>query len=300
MGLLGAAKERIPVGTTWEFLREKSFVVPCTAYYLVKVVGAGGDGGKGGDAYYNSGTGYHYSGCGGGGGSSGCVVSSIVKLTAGMSCAVQVGKAVAINQLNSYFDSILAYGGNDGKDSTGSEVGNGAASAGTGSKAGENGSKGDYTSYAEVAGGKGGAGGGGVTLGSRNNVGHGGAGGKGGAASYSTHKSGKNGSSGATGGVLVKLLSYEEPPHCTVTVSGGGTSTAWVEYNGTKYTSGTITLYEGETVNVAGYSTRNTTIKLNGTTVASGTGASYELTVTADTTIAVSGSFSVTVTITTA
>ena len=57
MGLLGG-KSRVPIGTVWEFKREKSFDVPCTAYYLVTVVGAGGDGGNGGDAFYNSDTDY--------------------------------------------------------------------------------------------------------------------------------------------------------------------------------------------------------------------------------------------------
>lgn len=298
MGLLGG-KSRVPIGTVWEFNREKSFNVPCTAYYLVKVVGAGGDGGRGGDAFYNSDTNYYYSGGGGGGGSSGCVVSSVVRLTSGMTCDVYVGKMDAINQLDSHFDSIVAYGGDDGGDSTGNGGGKGAASAGAGSKAGGDGGKGDYTSYQPVNGGNGGTGGSGITLGSRQNVGAGGAGGRGGAASHSTLGSGGTGNSGQAGGVLVKLLSYEEPASYDVTVSGGGTSSAWVEYNGTKYTSDTITLYEDMTVNVVGYSTKTINITLNGTTVASGKGASYELTVTADATISVTTSWnSVTVNIT--
>ena len=226
-------------------------------------------------------------------------MSSVVRLTAGMTCDVYVGKVQAINQLDSHFGSIVAYGGNDGRDSTDNGAGKGAASAGAGSKAGRDGGKGDYTSYQPVKGGSGGTGGSGITLGSRQNVGTGGAGGSGGSASYDTLGSGSTGGSGQAGGILVKLLSYEEPASYDVTVSGGGNSSAWVEYNGTKYTSGTITLYEDMTVNVVGYSTRNITIKLNGTTVASGKGASYELAVTADTTIAVSGLYSVTVTITT-
>ena len=98
--------------------------------------------------------------------------------------------------------------------------------------------------------------------------------------------------------MVLTLLSYDVIPLRTVTISGGNTSRAYIVYNGLTYTSGTLSVMDGDTLEAKIYSTRTGTIKLNGETVASGRGASYELTVSADATISISATTSPTITIT--
>lgn len=108
------------------------------------------------------------------------------------------------------------------------------------------------------------------------------------------------GNEGTDGAIILTLVSYDAPVYKTVTITGGSETKGWFVYNGTTYTSGSADVMDGEVITVAGYSKRTITITLDGTNVASGRGASYELTVTANTTIAVSGSSSITIAITTA
>ena len=86
----------------------------------------------------------------------------------------------------------------------------------------------------------------------------------------------------------------------SVTVSGGDKFLGWVEYNGNKYLNETISVLSGESITAAGYIGKTTTIKLNGNNVANGKGATYTMSVTADTAISISGARNVTIKITTA
>lgn len=85
-----------------------------------------------------------------------------------------------------------------------------------------------------------------------------------------------------------RIITADATPLHAISISGGNTMGMNVTYNGASYVSGEILVPDGEAIKIStGYMAN--TIKLNGTTVASGQYASYELAVTADTTIAVSG-----------
>ena len=86
----------------------------------------------------------------------------------------------------------------------------------------------------------------------------------------------------------------------SVIVSGGGSYGGWVVYNGNKYYNETISALSGETITVTGNSRKSITIMLNENNVANGYGATYTMSVTADTAISISGNKDVTIKITTA
>lgn len=310
IGLWGG-QSKVPIGTEWVFRDDNTFVVPETGTYQIICIGAGGSGGGGGSTYIDNNDNY-CGGDGGGGGSSGCFMSSFVYLLAGDSYNINIGASYwgadpgknGNSGNDTSFGSIIVARGGRGGEGGSSSPGSGGKSAGTGSTAGKNGSRGGYapTAYGEASGGAGGIGGKGHSIGNLTNVGRGGDGGAG-----ADHKSmanagvaGSSGQNGNTGAVGLTLFSYQEIVFHTVTITSGSASTGWFTYNGTKYTSGSEDIPEGESITIAGSTRRTINIKLNGTTVASGKGASYTLNITADTTIKVSGFSTITITVTTA
>ena len=94
-----------------------------------------------------------------------------------------------------------------------------------------------------------------------------------------------------------RILTADATPLHVISISGGNIMMGMnVRYLNVSYVSGEILVPDGEAITIrTGYMAN--TIKLNGTTVASGQNTSYEMVVTADATIAVSGS---TVVVTTA
>lgn len=86
-----------------------------------------------------------------------------------------------------------------------------------------------------------------------------------------------------------RILTADVTPLHTINISGGNIMMGMnVRYLNVEYVSGEILVPDGEAITIrAGYMAN--TIKLNGTTVASGQNTSYEMVVTADATIAVSG-----------
>ena len=102
---------------------------------------------------------------------------------------------------------------------------------------------------------------------------------------------------GKTYTYTARILTADATPLHVISISGGNIMMGMnVRYLNVSYVSGEILVPDGEAITIrTGYMAN--TIKLNGTTVASGQNTSYEMAVTADATIAVSGS---TVVVTTA
>lgn len=91
-----------------------------------------------------------------------------------------------------------------------------------------------------------------------------------------------------------RILTADVTPLHVISISGGNVMGMNVRYLNVEYVSGEILVPDGDAIKIyAGY--MGNAIILNGKTVASGQNTSYEMVVTADTTIAVSG-FSVVVT----
>lgn len=100
---------------------------------------------------------------------------------------------------------------------------------------------------------------------------------------------------GRTGNYTARILTADETPLHVISISGGNIMMGMkVRYLNVSYVSGEILVPDGEAITISTGQMGNA-IKLNGTTVASGQNTSYEMVVTADATIAVSG-FTVVVT----
>lgn len=287
MGLWGGGEAQLPVGTTWFFdnYADRIFTVPCTAQYQITSVGAGGNGGSGGDAYYQEGTDMNYAGAGGGGGSSSYVIQKNFYLTEGTQYTVR-------GQYGRIVDLVTNNGGRRGGDASPGNTGTKGASAGTGSNPGTAGSPGGSISNiysGTVSGGAGGAGGQGYLYqGIR--YGGGGAGGKGGDVISGTLGSGSSGNWGSFGMILIELVSFEPPTFRTITISNDDLSQTCVIYNTVSYTSGTLSARDGDIISIQGDRGKTVTINLNGTRVARGWRVTYDLAITADATIAINSS----------
>lgn len=190
-----------PVGTTWLYEDNGTFIVPADGIYQVEMHGGGGGGGFGGVTYDSTWAATVYQGGGGGGGSGEIITTSLIKNTSyeikigggGTGATNSTAETAATDGGTTSFGDYSIGGGKAGITSTRTNTSGGSAS---GSLA-TSGKNGEYQMYIAI----GGAGG----YGNKNNTtqtyGNGGKGGEGGSGTVEQW-----GASGNPGAVIITFM----------------------------------------------------------------------------------------------